>query len=336
MSDKPSRSEQILKLAEATPGIKTADAADILGMSKANLGTYIAKLRKEGLLKKTRGTLELEDGTSAERPAAEAKKPKVGKAAKQPKVSKEDQERLRDLAKDGLRRAEQYRQEGVLTNILLIGKADGTTLIKGVSCGPALSCVMLGSPDPKAIKDPRFQASMKKFFAGLANGDGEITVFYNLTGISGDSDESLTALMTGWIRGKRIMCSHAPLDEKPLNSADNWRWKDLTARQAAKLCAQEFERHKQAEAENEEEGKAWKIIMYTPLRLLNRDTFDMPGYRAAIKHVMNDDERIPVLTFTIDSDGEGMMQLGLSKIDPPVLRMWAAFPERNERLSRSS
>ena len=319
VSEKVTRSEQIVKLAEASPGIKTAEAAEILGMSKANLGTYTAKLRKEGLLKKTRGTLELEDGASAERPSTEAKKPKAAKAAKQPKASKEDQERLRDLAKDGLRRAELYRQEGVLTNILLVGKADGTTLITGVSGGPALSCIMLGSPGPKAIDDPRFQVSMKEFFAGLAGGDGEVTAFYNLTELPGDGGEPMMALMAGWIGGKRTMCAQAPLDDEPLNSTGNWRWKDLTADQAAKLCAQEFERHKQIEAESEEE----ETFNLTPFRLLSPDLFDPSEYMTAINHVMSDPERAPELIFTIDGDGEGEMQLGLRKLDPAVVRALA-------------
>ncbi len=318
MSDKPSRSAQILRLAEASPGIKTADAADILGMSKANLGTYTAKLRKEGLLKKTRGTLELEDGASADRAATEAKKPKAAKAAKQPKASKEDQERLRDLVKAGLRLAEQYRQEGVLTNILLVGKGDGTTLIKGVSGGPALSCVMLGPPDPKELKDPRFQASMKEFFADLAGGDGELTAFYNLTELPGDGGEPMMALMAGWIGGERMMCAQAPLDDEPLNSTNNWRWEDLSREQAAKLSEQELERLKQIEAE--------ETLDLKPLRLLSPDTFDPPQYLAAVTHVMSDPERAPELIFTMDDDGEGRF-LGLRVLDPAVVSAFASADE---------
>lgn len=64
MATKPTREEQILKLAAASPGIKTSEAAAILGMSSANLGTYTSKLRKAGKLKKTRGTLELAEPSS--------------------------------------------------------------------------------------------------------------------------------------------------------------------------------------------------------------------------------------------------------------------------------
>lgn len=65
MSSKPSRSEQILKLAEVSPGIKSSRAAEILGLSKASILFYATKLRMEGKLKRPRGSLELADGTSS-------------------------------------------------------------------------------------------------------------------------------------------------------------------------------------------------------------------------------------------------------------------------------
>ena len=307
MTKKPSRSEQILKLAEASPGIKSSQAAEILGMSKESLSVYASKLRKEGKLKRTRGTLELADGTSAlveVAPPAE-KKPSRSKKPKSPKISDEDLETIRPLIREGTYRAEQYRQEGVLSNILVVRKADGEITVRGIMGSGALLCVMIGKRTREGLEDIEFQAGMAGLVASLGDGSGEAAVFYNLTDLGGD-DAPQAALVCAWIGGRRVICTQAPISTMPLTSGEIW--KDLTDKQAGNIYDSGVARAKLADSEDGVSGTAV------------RDVEPSDGTRSlqALSAIMSDPQRAPVLNISA-SFRDGGMQIGMAMARPEVI-----------------
>lgn len=329
---KPSRTEQILRLAQASPGIKKADAADILGMSPASLGTYITKLRKAGLLKKTRGTLELEPGVDVEAAIASgagassspSSSPKAKPAAKSKssrnvltfEVSDEERQMLVSLVQEGARRAESYRQEGLLTNLVLVGCADGSTVIRGLFGGGALVCNMLGFPDRDILEDPGMQQYLAERVRTLGEGQGEVAVFYDLTDLQ-DPDQ---ALVTGWVGGKRVVCAVAGLDGALSGPESKDRWEDLDDEQAARLYNRHFENYRQAVSESEDGQPGG-----TAMRQLNPDP-EAAGQ--ALAAVMGDPERAPSINFTIQTEEESMADPAIS--DAVRLSAEAEIEKMNE------
>jgi hypothetical protein len=318
MTEKSSRSEQVLALAGASPGIKTSQAAKILGMSTANISQYAGKLRDEGKLKRTHGTLELTDGSStAEHVVAPADhEPKKSEKSKSPRISDEDLERLRPIIRAASSRAERYRQEGVLTNILVVRKADGEILVRGMMGSGALLCVMIGQPTREALDNPDFQSGMAHLIDSLGDGSGQDAVFYNLTDVGGGDDDQV-ALVCAWFGGRRVMCTQSLIGDSPLTSGATW--KDLSDKQAGKIYEAGIERAKLEESEDEMSGTTV------------RDLEPSDGSRGirALSTIMKDPERAPVINVSARfRDGE--MEIGMSMMRPELISALAEATSSEE------
>lgn len=326
MADKLSRPEQILKLAQASPGISTAEAAAILGMSAGNLGTYLSALRKQGKLKKTRGTLELADGADAKaEPGASSPEPDDlpspdpgDDAPKQLRVTKKVQQQLRRMVVEGLARAERYRRDGVLTNILLTAAQDGETQVRGIAGGPALTCFMLGPPDPEALQDPEFRESMRRLVAGVGDGQGQLMVIFNLTELGGEG-EPLQALMSAWVGGKRINCATAPLDDEPtISSEGGSRWSDLDEQQAGALSDSEWQRQLELNRERAAEDDGEAGLTLSMLRFLHPEQDSPEQHFQAMGEVMADPERAPALIIEFHEVDGQVVGVGLRRLASEV------------------
>jgi hypothetical protein len=362
---KPSRAEQVLRLAKASPGITTAEAASILGISSANLGGYASQLRKQGLLEKTRGTLQpveeadLQAGagqpqtarstaTHGAAPAEQAspskksgKKAGAGKKSgsyKKPKLTKKQNQRLIELVQEGARRAESYRQEGVLNNIILVSRDDGSKLVVGVGGSAAFSLFMLGGDDPSVLAIPEFQAMMQRFLNELGEPDdgmmvtaSEMMVIFNLTEIGSEEDQNMQAVMSAWLGGHRVMCAAAPIDDQPLAGSGMHQWVDLTDKQAAKLAAGEFKRLRaekkaaQEDPDDLEDPDNPEIVSLQPARILEAGPWQPEDMMRVMGHVMADLERRPQLIFELLGDeAAGGTTLAMRRLDSSVADQLAA------------